>query len=166
MNAYNKIFNPYTNSFVNTNSTVGRYLFNNMMGGARYSSSLYPFLTREELKGIDTSNMTRAERDGILELKRRRQGGEPPAPLKNLDMSNMTRAERDHILELKRSRQSMQRGGATDDPECCRKLGVGLMSLEGSVNEKHGVLNDKILNLLKRVAAVEEVLKRINRQLQ
>ena len=34
MQSYNKIFNPYTNSFVKTNSTVGRYLINNMVGGA------------------------------------------------------------------------------------------------------------------------------------
>lgn len=34
MQAYNKIFNPYTNSFIKTNSNVGRYLINNMVGGA------------------------------------------------------------------------------------------------------------------------------------
>jgi len=34
MQAYNKIFNPYTNSFVKTNSNNGRYLINNMTGGA------------------------------------------------------------------------------------------------------------------------------------
>ena len=92
MNAYNKIFNPYTNSFVNTNSNVGRYLINNMMGGA------------------------------------------------------------------------------TDDPECCRKLAVGfgndLINLSDSINEKHKMLNDNVINLYKKVTVVEEVLKRINRQLQ
>ena len=42
MQAYDKIFNPYTNSFVNTNSNVGRYLINNMVGGRNIASASPP----------------------------------------------------------------------------------------------------------------------------